>query len=228
MRVSAPALAFILALAASPVAAQVQTGTWKVAVGGGTDNRARDISKSDGKDYVWARALWHSPSGLFYAGPAFETLSMGGADEAYGLFTGIRPSFGGFEIDIQTSYKSVIDADSGFDDGTHEAKIDVSRTIGDVKARLRAEYSPDGLGATKQWTWVSAQVTHPLTRNLNASAELGYRDQTNNISYTGYNLGVTYAVNQQLGIDMRWHGTDGNIPGETHKDRLVASLTYGF
>ena len=228
MRVSATVFALALATAAVPCVAVAQTGSWKVSVGAGSDNRARDASKSNGESYVWGRALWNSPSGLFYAGPAVETLNMGGADEGYALMTGIRPSFGGFEIDIQSSYKALIDASKGYDDGTFEAKIDLSRKIGDMKTRLRAEYSPDGLGATKEWTWVSAQVTHPLTRTLNASAELGYRDQKNNISYTGYNVGVTYAVTSKMGLDLRWHGTDANIPGEQHNDRVVASVTYGF
>lgn len=211
-----------------PAVAHAQSGGWKVTVGAGSDNRARDASKSDGESYVWGRALWFSPSGLFYAGPAFETLNMGGAEEGVAIFTGIRPSFAGFDIDVQTSYKTVLDADTGFDDGTYEAKIDVSRAVGDMKARLRAEYSPDGLGATKEWTWVSAQITHPITRSLNGSAEIGYRDQKNNVSYTGYNIGVTYAVTPKMGLDLRWHGTDTNITGEQHNDRMVASVTYGF
>ena len=222
------ALAVILLASASATAASAQSGVWKFHVGAGTDNRSRDISKSDGEATTWGRALWHSDSGMFYAGPAYETLNMGGAELGYAFFAGARPSFAGFDFDLQTSYKALVQADKGFDDGTFEVKVDAMRAVGPVKTRLRAEYSPDGLGGTEEWSWVSAQVAYPLTRALTASAEIGYRDQENNIDYTGYNAGVTYAVAPRLGLDVRWHGTDANIPGEQHNDRFVASVTYGF
>ena len=215
------------ALLAMPMAAQAQS-SWDVSAGATTDNRSKDASKSDGKPSVWGEALWNSASGMFYAGPAYETLNMGGAELGYAFFAGARPSFAGFDFDLQTSYKALVEADKGFDDGTFEVKVDAMRAVGPVKTRLRAEYSPDGLGGTEEWSWVSAQVAYPLTRTLTASAEIGYRDQENNIDYTGYNAGVTYAVAPRLGLDVRWHGTDANIPGEQHNDRFVASVTYGF
>ncbi len=66
---------------------------------------------------------------------------------------GARPSFAGFDFDLQSSYKTLLDADTGFDDGTFEFKADAMRAIGPVKTRLRAEYSPDGLGGTEEWSW---------------------------------------------------------------------------
>ena len=222
------ALAVSLLAGASATAASAQSGSWKAHMGAGTDNRARDISKSDGEAMVWGRALWHSEGGAIYAGPAFETLNMGGSELGYGVMIGARSSFAGFDFDLQSSYKTLLDADAGFDDGTFEFKADAMRAIGPVKTRLRAEYSPDGLGGTEEWSWVSAQVAYPLSRSLTASVEVGYRDQENNIDYTGYNAGVTYAVTPKMGLDVRWHGTDANIPGEQHNDRFVASVTYGF
>ncbi|WP_292043033.1 MULTISPECIES: hypothetical protein [unclassified Brevundimonas] len=70
------ALAVSLLAGASATAASAQSGSWKAHMGAGTDNRARDISKSDGEAMVWGRALWHSEGGAIYAGPAFETLNM--------------------------------------------------------------------------------------------------------------------------------------------------------
>lgn len=221
-----------LALAAATVApasvAQAQSGTFNFAVGAGSDNRQRDISKSEGEAYTWGRATWNSTGNSVYGQVAYETLDMGGSDLGLGAFTGIRTEFAGFNADIQISYKALIDAAAGFDHDTFETKVDLTRTYGKTRTRLRAEYSPDGLGVTEDWVWVSAYAAYPVTRNLSASAEIGYREQARNIDYIGYNAGVTYAITPKLGVDVRWHGTDANIPVEAHKDRVVAGLSYAF
>ena len=230
MRLSTSLLALALTAAAVAPAsiAQAQSGTYNFAVGAGTENRQRDISKSEGKAYTWGRGTWNSDNNRVYVQAAYETLDMGGADVGLAAFTGVRQSVLGWDGDFQISYKALVDANAGFDDETYEAKIDLTRKFGATRTRLRAEYSPDGLGVTEEWVWVSAYAAYPVTRNLTASAELGYRDQENNISYTGYNVGATYALTSKLGVDVRWHGTDGNVPVKAHKDRVVASVSYAF
>lgn len=225
---SIPAILIAVAAVATSTAASAQTGTWNFAVGASSDNRQRDISKSDGEASTWGRATWNSNDNGFYAQAAYETLDMGGADVGLAAFTGIRRSYAGYNIDLQASYKALIEADAGFDDDTFEVKADLTRNYGKTRTRLRAEYSPDGLGATKQWVWVSAYAAYPVAKNLSASAEIGYRDQRNNISYTGYNAGVTYAVTPKTGIDLRWHGTDGSPRTEQYKDKFVFGVTHNF
>ena len=222
------ALALAAAAAAPASVAQAQSGTFNFAVGAGSDNRQRDISKSEGKAYTWGRGTWNSDSNRFYVQAAYETLDMGGADVGLAAFTGIRQEVFGWNGDFQVSYKALVDANTGFDDETYEAKIDLTRSFGATRTRLRAEYSPDGLGVTEEWVWVSAYAAYPLTRNLSVSGELGYRDQENNVSYVGANIGATYAITPKLGVDVRWHGTDADIPVKAHKDSIVAGLTYSF
>lgn len=230
MRLVSSSLAIVAALAAvaTSTAASAQSGTWNFAMGAATENRQRDISKSEGNASTWGRATWNTNSNGGYVMAAYETLEMGGADVGLAAYTGLRRQFAGFDTDLQVSYKALVDANAGYDDDTFEAKVDLTRAYGKTRTRLRAEYSPDGLGATKQWVWVSAYAAYPLANRLSASAEIGYRDQNNAISYTGYNAGVTYAVTRQTSVDVRWHGTDANIPVEAHKDRIVAGVTYNF
>jgi len=230
MRLHSTLIALTLAAAAVAPAsvAQAQSGTFSFAVGAGSDNRQRDVSKSEGDAYTWGRATWNSDNNGFYAQAAYETLDMGGADLGLAAFTGMRTRVAGFNTDIQISYKALIDANPAFDHDTFETKIDLTRTYGKTRTRLRAEYSPDGLGATEEWVWVSAYAAYPLTRKLSVSGEIGYRDQASNIDYTGYNAGVTYAITPQVGVDVRWHGTDADIPVAAHKDSIVANLSYAF
>lgn len=230
MRLSNSTLALVIAMGVSTVAtsASAQMGTWNFAVGASTDNRQRDISKSEGEASTWGRATWNTNDNGAYAMAAYETLDMGGADIGLAAFTGIRRQIAGFDTDLQISYKALVDANAGFDGDTFETKVDLTRTYGKTRTRLRAEYSPDGLGATKEWVWVSAYAAHPITPKLSASAEIGYREQRNNVDYTGFNAGVTYAVTPHIGVDVRWHGTDADLPVATHKDRIVAGISYSF
>lgn len=222
----------VLALSAAAVipagTAQAQSGNFVFAVGASSDNRQRDISKSEGEASIWGRATWNSDNNRYYVQAAYETLDMGGSDLGLAAYTGMRTQIAGFNADLQISYKALVDADAAFDHDTFETKVDLTRTVGQTRTRLRAEYSPDGLGATEQWVWVSAYAAYPITRKLSVSGEIGYRDQENNVDYTGYNAGVTYAITPKLGVDVRWHGTDANLPVEAHKDSVVAGLTYSF
>lgn len=213
-----------------PVSAHAQASAWNFAVGAGTDNRSKDVSKSDGQAFVWGQAEWQNDSGLFYAGPSFETIKSGGSDLELSLAAGVRPQWAGFDFDLNASHKWRIDADPGADADAWEFTADAKRSIGPANARLRLQHSPDGTGSTKDWTWVAARAGWDFTDRLGVSAEIGHRSQTNAISYTGYNIGAAYALTNALELDVRWFGTDvkAGSKDNAYKDRLVAGVTYAF
>ncbi|WP_242914203.1 TorF family putative porin [Brevundimonas pishanensis] len=219
-------LALLAASLALPAAAHAQS--WDVTLGAGTDNRSKDASKSNGEAFVSGEAQWNSADGFFYAGPAFETVKSNGSNIEVEIGGGIRPQWAGFDFDLNAVHKWRLDSNPGVDDDAWEFTADMKRSIGPASARLRLQHSPDGTGSVKQWTWVSARAGWDFNDKLNASAELGYRDQTNAVSYTGYNVGVSYLLTQELELDVRWHGTDADEPGEQYKDALVATVAYMF
>lgn len=205
------------------------SGSWSFIVGAATDNRSKAASKSDGDPFVWGQAQWTSASGLFYAGPAFETIrSATGSELELEASAGVRPQFAGFDFDVSAAYKHQVDADPGADADAWELTADMKRSIGPASGRLRAQYSPDGAGATEAWTWVEAQLGWDFTDRLYASAAIGRREQDSSVDYTGYNVGVSYALTRTLEADLRWHGTDAEVPGEQYADRLVAGLSLAF
>lgn len=227
MRLQATVLALAIATAL-PVAAQAQSGQWNFSIGAGTDNRSKDISKSDGKPFVWGEAEWENNSGFFYAGPSFETIRSGGSEVEVGLGGGIRPQWAGFDFDLNVAHKWRLEADAGHDDDAWEFTADMKRSIGPASGRLRLQHSPDGTGSTEAWTWVSAQAGWDFNDKLSATAELGYRDQENSVNYTGYNIGVSYLLVDGLELDVRWHGNDSNIDTDQYEERLVAGIAYAF
>lgn len=226
------ALATALLALASTAAAQEAapaSGSWSFAFGAATDNRSKDASKSDGDAYVWGGAEWESASGLFYAGPSFETIrSSTGSELELKVDAGLRPEIAGFDLDLNAAYKYQVDANPGADEDSWEFTADVKRSIGPASGRIRLQYTPDSTGSTEAWTWVEARLGWDFTDRLEGTASIGRREQDNSIDYTGWNAGFTYAVTDHIEAELRYHATDANVPGEQFADALVAGISFDF
>lgn len=229
IRTLTTAAAVALLAAATPAAAQeAPSGSWTFVVGAGTDNRSKAVSKSDGDAFVWGEAEWESASGMFYAGPSFETVRSSGSEFEVALNAGVRPEFAGFDLDLNVKHKWLVDAAAGADDDAWEFTADVKRSIGPASGRIRLQYSPDGIGATEAWTWAEARLGWDFTDKLYASAAVGRREQDNSVDYTGYDVGLNYALTRNLEAELRWYGTDADVPGEQYADSLVAGVSLAF
>ena len=229
---TAGALAAALLGMAAPATAQdasAPSGDWSFAFGAATDNRSKDASKSDGDAFVWGEAQWSSASGLFYAGPSFETVrSSTGSELELKASAGLRPQVAGFDLDLNAAFKYQVDANPGADNDSWEFTADVKRSIGPASGRLRLQYSPDSMGSTEAWTWVEARVGWDFTDKLSGTASIGRREQDNSIDYTGWNAGLTYALTRNIEADLRYHATDADVPGEQYADALVAGISFAF
>lgn len=228
IRTLSTAAALALLAAAAPAAAQDAAGSWTFVVGAATDNRSKAASKSDGDAFVWGEAEWESASGMFYAGPSFETIKSSGSELEVALNAGVRPEFAGFDLDLNVKHKWQVDANPGADDDSWEFTADVKRSIGPASGRIRLQYSPDSTGATEAWTWIEARLGWDFTDKLYASAAVGRREQENSVDYTGYDVGLNYALTRNLEAELRWYGTDADVPGEQYADSLVAGLSLAF
>ena len=219
----------LLALAVPAAAQDAAAGSWAFAVGAGTDNRSKGASKSDGDAYVWGEAEWENASGLLYGGAGFQTIkSSSGSDLEVEAGFGVRPELAGFDLDLNATYKSQIDAVAGYDDTAWELTADVKRSIGPASGRVRFQYSPDGMGGTEAWTWVEARLGWDFTNKLEGTAAIGRREQDNSLDYTAWNAGVTYALTDNLDADVRYYATDADVPGEQYADSLVAAISLAF
>lgn len=225
-------LAAALAALASPVLAQdapqVAGGSWSFAFGAETDNRSKELSKTNGDASVWGLAEWESADGRFYASPSFETVDAIGSDMELELTAGFRPQLAGFDLDLSLAHKWYVDADPGTDDDSWEFTADVSRSIGPARARVRFQHSPDSIGASEGWTWVEGRIGWDFTPRLSGTASIGRREQETSVDYTGWNAGVTWALTDRLDFDLRWHDTDADVPGEQYKGALVAGIAAYF
>jgi uncharacterized protein (TIGR02001 family) len=229
IRLLSSALALLVVLAAPAVASAQAQSPWSASFGAGTDNRSKALSKSDGDPYAWGEVQWESASGFFYAGPQVETIkSSTGAELEAAFSVGVRPQVGGFDLDLNAEHKWHVDADPGVDDAAWEFTADLKRSIGPASARLRVQYSPDSTGSTEAWTWVALRGGWAFTDKLTGSLEVGRREQDNAVDYTGWNLGLNYALTRNVAADLRYHANDADLPGEQYADALVAGVSFAF
>ena len=218
----------LLASGAQAQDAGLSGGKWSFSAGAATDNRSKAASKSDGDPFVYGVAEWESASGLFYGSGGLETIDGGGSRLESELVAGVRPEFAGFDFDLNVAHKYRFDANPGYDDDAWEFTADMKRSIGPASARLRLQHSPDGAGSVKAWTWVALRGGWDFTNKLNVSAEVGRREQADSIDYTGWNIGGAYALTPRVELDLRWHDTDADVPGEQYKGALVAGINFAF
>lgn len=223
-------LAASLLVIAAPAAAQESpTGDWAFAFGAASDNRSKGISKSNGEAYVWGEAEWENASGLIYGGAGFQTIkNSSGSNLEVEVSFGVRPEIAGFDLDLNATHKSQVDAAAGFDDTAWELTTDIRRSVGPASGRLRLQYSPDGMGGTRQWTWVEARIGWEFTNTLEGTAAIGRREQDNSLDYTAWNAGVTLALTDNLEADLRYFATDADVPSEQYADNLVAEISLAF
>lgn len=216
-----------LVLLASGAHAQ-DAGKWSFGAGAATDNRSKDASKSNGDPFVYGTAEWESASGLFYGSGGAETIDGGGAKVELELGAGVRPEFAGFDFNLNATHKWRVDADPGYDADAWEFTADMKRSIGPAKARLRLQYSPDGTGSTKAWTWYEGQLGWDFTDKLSGSVAVGRREQNNAPDYTGWNIGGSYALTRKTELELRWYDTDAKVPSEQYASALVAGINFSF
>ena len=76
--------------------------------------------------------------------------------------------------------------------------------------------------------WYEAQVGWDFTNRLSSSAAIGRREQETSVDYTGYNVGVTYTLTRHMDAELRWYGTDADVPGEQYAEALVAGISFSF
>lgn len=226
LRLAAIAAALILL----PGAAAAQSAdNWSFAVGGGTDNRSKGVSKTQGEAFAYALAEWTTADERFYvSGQAQRVDASNGAQIEIETGAGFRPEVAGFDLNFYAAHKWNPDADAGFDDSAWEFTADVSRSIGPASGRLRVQYSPDAVGATESWTWVEGRAGWRFSPRLATSAAVGRREQENGVDYTAWNVGATYDLTDNVALDVRWYDTSERDRSATYQDALVAVVNLYF
>lgn len=144
------------------------------------------------------------------------------------FYAGITPTVGIASMDFGVVYYSYIDAPSGSDYNFWEVSAAGSIPAGPAEIGAAVYYSPEFFGGTGDAFYYEVNAAAPLTERLSLSGAVGRQELDGGGDYTTWNLGVGFAINDTIGLDVRWHDTDEDSLGKIGEGRVAASLTAAF
>ncbi len=216
-------------LPASVAAAQsIPADGWSLEVGAATDNRSKNVSKTDRGGHVFGSGTWTSADQRFYVGPSFEGARSDGSRMELAFSAGYAPEAFGYQFDFNLAYLNRVGADRGYDEDAWELTANISRSIGPATGNLQIQYSPDAAGPTRSFIWVEAELGWEFSDRLSGSAAVGRRQQVGAPDYTGWNAGLTFAVTEKIDLDVRYHDTSAHDEGRQYRNAVVAEVRYAF
>ncbi len=162
--------------------------------------------------------------------------------DAYG---GWRPNLFGYDVDLGAIAYTYIDPAERED--YVEAYAKASRAIGPVSAGLSVYASPQYPRAAGPGAYVEGKASYAVTRKLTVSAAVGDQYEARalspapclptaagcagpygDLSSVNWSLGGSYALNDQIGLDLRYTDTDAHGLGAPYRARLILSARASF
>jgi len=170
--------------------------------------------------------------GIGYAGVWASNVDFGADDPSaeIDIYAGVKPTVGDTTLDVGVLYYGYVD-DKGLTPGAYsyfEVKAAASRPVGPATAGLAVYYSPEFPGKTGEAIYYEVNGSIPAGEKLTFSAALGHQEIDSAGDYATWNIGGTYAVTPNIGVDLRYHDTDEHAYGKIYGDRVVVALKAAF
>ncbi len=175
----------------------------------------RGLTESDNHGAIFGGLDY--TAGKAYVGTWASTADLNDSTKAeVDLYAGYRPVVGNYTFDLGVVYYGYIDQPRNSNYAYGEVKAAVSRPVGAGAVGASVYYSPNFFANTGKAYYYEVNASYPLTSKLSLSGALGEQAfLTGSKSYTTGNIGVTYAVANNLSFDVRYVGTNAQEEGHT-------------
>ncbi|RZJ01624.1 MAG: hypothetical protein EON90_02295 [Brevundimonas sp.] len=165
--------------------------------------------------------------GGFYAGAWASNVDfLDSTDAEVDIYGGYRTEANGFALDFGVVNYLYVDAPDATDYDYLEIKAAASRAIGPATIGAAVYYSPDFFGLDETATYLEANAAFTPADKWTVSGAVGKQWLDVNDDYTTWNIGVAYAVTDNVAIDVRYH--DADVDGPLSDDRVVGALKFLF
>jgi uncharacterized protein (TIGR02001 family) len=199
-------------------------------IGAASDYVFRGYSQTDENPQIFGGA--DLAMDKFYAGVWASNVDFNDSTDAeVDVYAGFKPTVGPVALDIAAIYYGYIDAPSGSGYGYFEGKIAGSVPVGKGSLGAAFYYSPDFFGPTDgdDAYYYEANASFAVTDKLSISGAIGRQEITKTTAdYTTWNLGVGFAINEHIGVDLRYWDTDEPKAVDIADSRAVISLKATF
>ncbi len=209
-------------------AAAAQEASVSFNLGFASDYVWRGVSQTDGGPQV-SGGVDVGLGAMGYAGIWASNVDFGDDTVAeVDFYAGITPTLGIAAMDFGVIYYSYVDAPSGADYNFWEFAASGVIPAGPAEIGAAINYSPDFFGGVGDAFYYEVNAATPLTEKLSLSGAIGRQEVDGGGDYSTWNIGLGYAFNDTIGVDVRWHDTDEDSLGKIGEGRLAASLTAAF
>jgi uncharacterized protein (TIGR02001 family) len=197
-------------------------------VGAATDYEFRGVSQTDHDPQVFGGV--DLTSGQLYAGTWLSNVDFGNdTDVEFDLYAGVKPTAGPVSLDFAILYYGYAGQPSGSHEDYFEGKAAASIPLGPATLGAALFYSPEFFGKTGNALYYEANASVGIPRtSFSISGALGRQEVEGPSDYTTWNIGVGYALNQHLGLDVRYSDTDEHRFGKIYDSRLTASMKVAW
>lgn len=227
LKLSLAAAAAALSMGGAAYAADDSGPSVSFNVGAASDYVFRGVSQTDEDPQVFGGV--DVAYGKFYVGAWASNVDFyDSTDAEYDLYVGYKPTLGAVSLDLAAIRYGYIDAPSGADYDYWEFKAAASVPVGKGSLGAAVYYSPDFFGAVDQAFYYEVNGSYGLTDKISVSGALGRQELEGPGDYTTWNIGLGFALNDHLGIDVRYHDTGVHKYGKLYDSRGVVSLKATF
>ena len=149
------------------------------------------------------------------------------ADAEVDFYGGFRGEKGGFALDAGVIFYAYVNEPNFADYNYTEFKLAASRAVGPASIGAAVYYSPDFFGVDETATYYEINGSFAPADKLTISGAVGQQTLDVTDDYVTWNIGATYALLDNVAIDVRYHDTD--VDGATaYEDRIVGGLKFLF
>jgi uncharacterized protein (TIGR02001 family) len=219
-----------LALAGAAQAQDDEAGVdFSFNIGANTDYVFRGVSQTDEDPSVFG-GVDVTLGSIGYAGVWASNVDFGnGTDLEYDLYAGVKPVVGAVTFDLAVIYYGYLDSPSGSDQDYFEGKVAASVPVGPATLGAAIYYSPDFFGGTGDAVYYEANASFSIPETkFSVSGAVGHQQVKGPADYTTWNLGVGFAVTDNISLDVRYHDTDEHRFGDIYDSRVVGGIKFVF
>ncbi|WP_293683065.1 TorF family putative porin [uncultured Phenylobacterium sp.] len=200
-------------------------------VGANTDYVFRGISQTDEDPSVFG-GVDATIGSIGYAGIWVSNVDFGpgnSTDIEFDIYAGIKPVLGAVTFDFAAIYYGYTDQPSGSNEDYWEFKGAASVPAGPATLGAAVYYSPEFFGKTGDATYFEINAAVPIGETkFSVSGAVGHQMVEGPLDYNTWNLGIGYALTDNIGLDVRYHDTDEHRFGKLYDSRVVAGIKAVF
>lgn len=191
----------------------------------GVDQTNARIQGFAGADLTY-EALY---AGTWISNVDFSPFGDTHTDAEIDLYGGYKKEVFGYALDVGFIYYGYAGQPKGVTVDYIEGYIKGTRAIGPLTLGASLFVSPDFTGSTGTGVYVEGNAAYTLSRKITLSGAIGHQSIEDLAGdYLTWNLGGTYAVTDNVGIDLRYYDTDQHGFGKPYGSKIVASIKANF